>query len=209
MKRIIVICAMEKEFSLISGMEGQTVAELHVRLSGMGKVNAALSAAEMISEFRPDMVINTGVAGSFAQGIRQGDTVIADRCAYHDVWCGDGNAPGQVQGLPTFFPCDSDLVRKTSGILPDAHVGTIITGDQFYISREEDERQKRLFPDALAVDMESAAIAQTCFLKNIPFLSIRVISDIHDGHQAESYAGFWESMARKSFVSIKSILGAI
>ena len=73
---------------------------------GIGKVNAAIGAITLIDNFRPDAVINTGIAGGTGGGAGVLDVVIGREVAYHDVWCGPGNAPGQVQGLPDSFPAD-------------------------------------------------------------------------------------------------------
>ena len=57
-----------------------------------------------------------------------------------------------------------------------------------------------LFPEAKAVDMESAAIAHTCYLYHVPFLSFRVISDIPlKDTDASQYFDVWKTIAEKSF----------
>lgn len=192
MRRLGIICAMEREMSIISGRPD--VAGVRCVLSGIGKVNAAVATIGIIGDFKPDAVLSLGVAGSFAEGIGVGDIVIATQTAYHDIWCGEGNVFGQVQGLPPRFDSDPALLAAARGLLPDAKTGLICSGDQFYIGEQEDLRQKRLYPEALAVDMESAAAAQVCHLNGIPFLSVRAISDIHgDGLQREHYKSFWQS----------------
>lgn len=202
MLKLGVICAMEKEMELISGRLGTIQTEegiaqnIRCTLSGIGKVNAAVSAIELIRDFRPDAVLSLGVAGSFAEDVNIGDIILSTECAYHDTWCGEGNQFGQVQGLPRFFESDRNLLEAARRILPEARAGLICSGDQFFISDKEDLRQKNLYPDALAVDMESAAIAQVCHLDGIPFLSARAISDIHrDGRQKEHYDSFWKDKA--------------
>ena len=206
MKNIAIICAMQKELELVSGLSADNC-NIRCRLSGIGKVNAALTARDIIAETGPDCVLSIGVAGSFTPGIREGDVVIAERTAYHDVWCGEGTVPGQVDGCPEFFECDNYLVEKAARALPGARKGLIISGDQFFISRQEDIRQRDLYPDALAVDMESAAIAQTCCRYGVPFLAIRVISDTHlDGKQPERYEGFWSELAEESFDALRAFL---
>lgn len=205
MGNIAIVCAMQKELDLIRTLSADNI---HCRLSGIGKVNAALTANDLIEDTNPDYVLSIGVAGTFARGLEEGDVVIAERVAYHDVWCGEGNVPGQVDGCPKFFECDPSLVEKAARAIPDAKAGLVISGDQFYISLEEDMRQKAMYPDALAVDMESAAVAQTCLRHGVPFLAVKVISDTHlDGRQAEHYDDFWSSMAAKSFSALSRFLG--
>ena len=70
---------------------------------GIGKVNAAVGATELIRRFAPDCIVSTGVAGGIDACLKVTDVVASDSLAYHDVWCGDGNEYGQVQGLPAVY----------------------------------------------------------------------------------------------------------
>lgn len=197
---------MRKEYDLLKEWLPDD-GDVRCELSGIGKVNAAMSAERLISGFAPDCVLSIGCAGTFAEGLEEGETVIVSRSAYHDVWSGDRYAPGQVAGQPLFFDSDPGLLRIAEESLPGAKVGLLCTGDQFYISEEEDMRQKGLFPDALAIDMEGAAVAQVSRAHGVPFLAVKVISDNHlYGHQRERYDNFWNGMAEKSFASVREIL---
>lgn len=182
---------------------------LYVMECGIGKVNAALGAAEMIRFLRPDAVISTGVAGGLDDSVGVMDVVAAKETAYHDVWCGGENALGQVQGLPLRFPAHKRLLSATEELHTNEkiHTGLICTGDKFITTREELETIKRTFVDALAVDMESAAIAHVCHLYNVPFLSFRIISDTPgaDSHW-QQYKNFWTELADRSFGVIKTFL---
>ena len=205
-KKIGVICAMQRELDLLDG----SVPNLVCALSGIGKVNAAVAAESMITGEKPDCIISLGVAGTFVEGINEGDFIIASKTAYHDVWCGEGNAPGQVQGLPLFYESSPELLKAAEDAIKTAKVGLICSGDQFYISREEDGRQKKMFPEALAIDMEAAAIAQVCHLHDVPFLAVKIISDNHlHPSQTERYDSFWNTLAERSFRAAKDILTKI
>lgn len=201
---------MQSELELLSRQYDSNSEHIRCVLSGIGKVNAAMAASTLIDSFKPDCMLSIGVAGSFAEGIVEGDVVIASETAYHDVWCGEHCSFGQVEGQPQRFACDSKLLGKATAALPEARVGLNITGDQFYISMEEDARQKALYPDALSIDMEAAAVAQVCRAKDVPFLAVKIISDQHnDDRQAERYADFWDNMADKSFTVIKKIINSL
>lgn len=65
---------------------------------GIGKVNSALGAAELITRYEPDIIISTGVAGSIDENVHAGDSVMGVWYRYHDVFCGKELAKGQVQG---------------------------------------------------------------------------------------------------------------
>jgi len=75
-----------------------------------------------------------------------------------------------------------------------------VTGDWFVDSKEKMKSILQAFPDALAVDMESASIAQVCHIYGVPFVSFRIISDIALAeNNASMYENFWDEIADSSF----------
>ena len=211
-----IISAMQKEQQqLVSLLESPrteergpfayTVGQLNgnslvLQQCGIGKVNAAVGAAELINHYHPSTLISTGVAGGIDQSLDIMDVVVGQQVVYHDVTI-PGCELGQVQGLPALFDGDASLVASARS-LDDAriHVGLICSGDQFISDRDQLATIKNHFPEGLAVDMESGALAQVCYLYKVPFLSFRIISDTpgSDGHVAQ-YFDFWERMAAQSF----------
>lgn len=179
---------------------------------GIGKVNAACGVTQLIMHYQPDCVISTGVAGGIDAKLKVMDVVVSQRVCYHDVWCGEGCDPGQVQGLPTFFPCSGELVDKAMQIETGVRImpGLICTGDRFITAREELDAIKKDYPEGLAVDMESASIAQVCHIFGIPFVSFRIVSDTPgaDSH-FEQYLNFWDTMADKSFRVTQAFLNSL
>ncbi|MBQ9450865.1 MAG: 5'-methylthioadenosine/S-adenosylhomocysteine nucleosidase [Bacteroidales bacterium] len=200
-----LIVAMTSEYEALrrAGVTG-------VIKSGIGKADAARAATEFILRDRPDCIINSGCAGGIAPGMMIFDIVVGAQAAYHDVWCGDGSLPGQVQGLPQRFDADPDLVRTACSLQTSRplHRGLICSGDQFLTTPEDDARVLGIYPDALACDMESAAIAQVCRHYGVPFLSFRLISDVHNSREdAEAgYQDFWKRIADDSFSFLKQLL---
>ena len=179
---------------------------------GIGKTNAATGVTNLIMTFRPDCIISTGVAGGIHAKLDVMDVVIGKEVCYHDVYCGEDCDPGQVQGLPKFFKGDERLVTVATSLESDVRIvpGLICTGDQFITGREELDAIKAKYPQGLAVDMESASIAQVCHLWQVPFLSFRIISDT-PGVKAhfDQYLNFWDTMADKSFAVTKEFLRRI
>ena len=159
----------------------------------------------------PDLLINTGVAGGAGSAAGILDLVVADSIAYHDVWCGPGTEWGDAAGCPRYFhsvpeisalPClnNNDKIKH----------GLICSGDIFISKAEEVARIKSLFPEVLAVDMESASIAQVCYLKNVPFFCARVISDTPGGDDnIAQYENFWDDAPRHTFEALSNILSNI
>lgn len=174
---------------------------------GIGKVNAAIGTLTLVNSFLPDFVINSGVAGGADQSISVMDVVAGARVAYHDVWCGPESELGQVQGLPLYF----EGAQRLLNLVPDRegiHKGLICSGDQFIDTLDAVSRIKGNFPEALAVDMESGAIAQVCHLNKVPFLALRVISDSpgasHDN--TRQYLDFWADAPQETFNLVKDII---
>ena len=226
--RIGIIVAMRSEREQLAALLGQPRAEqrggreyLRGRLGahetilaecGIGKVNAAIGAAELMRGYAPQCIVSTGVAGGTGAGVQVMDVVAATRTAYHDVWCGEGNALGQVQGLPLYYeahPALAACAAKLAGEWP-VRTGLICTGDRFVTAPEELRAIRAAFPDVQAVDMESAAIAQACHLAGMPFISFRVISDTPgvEGHFSQ-YLGFWDRMAERSFAVTRAFLASL
>lgn len=174
---------------------------------GIGKVNAAMGTLTLVNSFLPDFVINSGVAGGADSTVNVMDVVAGARVSYHDVWCGPESELGQVQGLPLYF----EGAQRLLNLVPDRegiHKGLICSGDQFIDTLDAVTRIKGNFPEALAVDMESGAIAQVCYLNKVPFLALRVISDSpgasHDN--TRQYLDFWTDAPQETFNIVKDII---
>ena len=224
--KIGIIIAMDKEFRRISELlDGLDVEldggrkfvtgtlgenELVLHQCGIGKVNSAIGASEMIRRYNPDLLVSTGCAGGGRTDMEVMDIVASTELAYHDVYCGEAMGKtvyGQVQGMPARYSSPSDLVEKAKSVSPRVHAGLIVTGDWFVDSKEKMREIVSHFPEAAAVDMESAAIAQTCHIYGIPFISFRVISDIPlKDTNAAMYHDFWNTVADHSFETTKEFL---
>ena len=217
MTRVAIITAMQSEFdavrSLYNFKNEKSVAkaqahgkEIILIKSGLGKVNAALATNEAC-KLGANIVINTGLAGGIDNSLEQGDVVLADKVCYHDVWCGEPNAKGQVQDFPLYFISPSEIIQKISQSAPHFKLGLTVTGDQFLTDVTRLKEIKQLFPQALAVDMESAAVAQTCYLNKIPFISLRIISDVVGKEkQLEQYNSFWEKMPHQASKMLDTVI---
>lgn len=227
MNKIGVIVAMDKEFAqlrtllasprtesrhgksfVIGTLDG---VEIVMQQCGIGKVNSAIGAVEMIDGYRPDLVVSTGCAGGADTSLNVMDVVVASECAYHDVYCGDNAAFGQVLGLPPRFATPQELVDKALAIdMPQGRkikAGLTVSGDWFVDSREKMRAILGSFPEAEAVDMESCSIAQACHIYGVPFISFRIISDVPlKDSKAEQYFDFWSRMAEGSFEVTRDFL---
>ena len=227
--KIAIIAAMRKELDLILQQMPDcieiTIGNLTVYSGeiggndvvacqcGIGKVNSALRTAKIIEEFSPDLIINSGVAGSVDESLEIGSVLIADKVTYHDVWC-PGNEYGAVDGMPVFYETDSRGLSALESIVKSSsipiHKGLICSGDFFVSKPEEVEKIKSHFPTALGCDMESASIAQTCYIHNTPFMIVRVMSDMPGGgHNISEYANFWTDAPVKTFGIVSKLIESL
>ena len=218
--KIGIIVAMDKEYAQLKEIAASIQKhEIVLAKCGIGKVNAALGAAEMIRQHHPDVIISSGCAGGNGDDINIQDVVVSSQLVYHDVYCGkaidDTTIYGQVQGLPARFDADAHLLEVAKSLnlqssTLNLHPGLIVTGDWFVDTKEKARSIIELFPEAKAIDMESAAIAQTCYIYKVPFISFRIISDIPlRDTDASQYHDFWNTIADRSFQVTKTFIERI
>lgn len=213
--RIGIIVAMDKELRQLQEVFKDS--DVLVQKCGIGKVNAALGAQKMINEFHPDVIISSGCAGGNGDDINVQDIVVSSELCYHDVYCGkaidDTTIYGQVQGLPARYQADPELLRKAISLQTpniSLHPGLIVTGDWFVDSKDKMREIIGHFPEAKAVDMESCAIAQTCYINKVKFISFRVVSDIPlRDTDASQYHDFWNTVAENSFQTTRAFVESL
>lgn len=184
-------------------------------LSGIGKANAAAVTALAVGRFAPDCVINTGSAGGVGQGLKVGDVVIGTQTAHHDVdVTAFGYALGQVPQLPAVFESDAALAaaaETAAAAFEGAAVrrGLVVSGDQFVHSSEKTAFIRNSFAGVQAVEMEAAAIAQTCFQLNVPFVVVRAVSDSADEEASISFDEFLTTASVNSARMVMDIIRAL
>lgn len=229
MKKIGIIGAMEEEIAYLKGKMEDVVVERAAGLeyyqgclggayavlvmSGIGKVNAAVCTQAMIDRFGVDCVINTGVAGGLADGLHIGDFLISVDTVQHDM---DTTAFGDPVGLiprmaESYFKADGGLIRLAqeaaaeSGEEYRAVLGRVASGDQF-ISTKTGREKIRTEVQGDCAEMEGAAIAQACWLNQIPFVIIRAISDDASEKAEISFEQFSKIAARRSGELVEKML---
>lgn len=223
--KIAILAAMDKEHDLIVALldsaeemdyEGIKLYrgllgnhEIFVAKCGIGKVNSALNAYKIIKAVKPDLIINSGVAGG--AGLPVGSVLVADKVAYHDVWCGPGTEYGAADSFPREFSPFAKVVDLAKNTLAgSAMTGLICSGDKFVSTPEEIAFIRSKFPDVCAVDMESASIAQTCTMEGIPFAIVRIVSDTPgEGENISQYQDFWKDAPLKTFSTVRILIESL
>lgn len=181
---------------------------------GVGKVNAAMSTQIMIDLYHPDVIINSGIAGSLSGEIRIGDIVISDDCVQHDM---DGTEMGDPPGEIWFnderridIPADkatADRLCAACAGLSDIRVfrGRIASGDTFVAAQERRRRIAEMF-GALACEMEGAAVGQVCYRNGVPFAILRCISDDFNQNEFVDFVQFRSVAAERSVAAITAFI---
>ncbi|WAS55502.1 5'-methylthioadenosine/adenosylhomocysteine nucleosidase [Burkholderia ambifaria] len=182
-----------------------------VTLARVGKVAAAATVSALIHVFGVSGVVFTGVAGGVSRTVRVGDVVVADTLLQHDLdasplfpryevpllgitrFATDLELTARLKAACTLFVAEEGARFAERFGLAGAslHGGLIISGDRFVSS----EREVVALRDALAVEMEGAAIAQVCAEHDVPFALVRTISDTADDHATQSFSHFLSAIA--------------
>ena len=227
-----IICAMQIEadgiIALCENVKTRTHAKMKFTLGtlhgkdvcivvcGVGKVNAAMCALMLIEKYKPDLVLNSGVAGSLSPIVGIGDIVVATKSVEHDM---NGTALGDKQGEITFpdgnmmfFECDkqaSTLLAAICREIPDTKVaqGIIASGDIFVSDRKQRFKINDRF-GALACEMEGAAIGHVCVRCEVPYGIIRAISDDLDENKGMDFVKFCELASKKTVAAVSGFVKA-
>ena len=221
-----IICAMQIEadglLSLAKNKETKTIAKMNftkctlfdkevvIVICGCGKVNAAMCTLALIHNYNPDVIINSGVAGSLSERVSIGDIVVATKSVEHDMnTTALGDKQGDVSfpdGMIMYFDCDektTNLLAEVCRNIPDTKVetGIIASGDMFVSERKKRLLIKERF-DALACEMEGAAIGHVCNRCDVPYTILRAISDDLDENKGMDFVKFCELASRKTVTAI-------
>lgn len=172
--------------------------------SGIGKVNATITTTILINHFNVRLVINTGVAGGLLP-IKVGDLVIAKGISYFDVSLTEiDDVPyGKMGNDPLIVEIDESYLVKAKSVCENLnykyHIGNLVSGDKFVTKKKDITKIQKQVSDILGVEMEGMAIALTAYKFNIPFVSLRGISDIIEAaNQPKGYRDVVKEVAYKT-----------
>ena len=190
-------------------------------LSRIGKVAAATTATALIERFGVDRIVFTGVAGGIGPGVRVGDVVLAETLVQHDMDASplfprhevplygrsafatdtalnDALAPAAQQVLAQVAKhVGPEAVRDFALQAPRLHRGLVLSGDRFVATSAESRALQQALPQALAVEMEGAAVAQVCADYGVPFAALRTISDRADDDAHADFSRFIRAVASR------------
>lgn len=197
-------------------------------LSRIGKVAAATTATVLLERFGANTLIFTGVAGGLRHGVRVGDVVVATGFVQHDLdvsplfprhevplygrACFDANPHLLAQltqaSALVLAKAGQHLGQKAMNDFElnasQVHQGLVISGDRFVSTSAESRSLRLALPEALAVEMEGAAVAQVCFDYGVPFAAVRTISDRADDAAHTDFKRFLREVASRYSLAIVS-----
>ena len=207
-----------KKSKTISGIEyisGQMSGrEVVVAKCGIGKVFAAMCTQTMILEYKPDVIINTGVSGGMINETNINDVIIAENVVQYDMDTSFlGDVVGMISGIDlVHIPCGQKTAARLDEVMKHMNVnhklGTIATGDKFISDSNEIKRINHLF-GAIAFDMESAAVGQVCYVNGIEYGIIRSISDNGNEDAGMDFMQFAKKAAKTSAEAVKKFVEGI
>ncbi|MDQ0014732.1 adenosylhomocysteine nucleosidase [Variovorax boronicumulans] len=202
----------------VGHLHGQPVVAV---LSRIGKVAAAVTAAVLLERFGVRAIVFSGVAGGLAPGVNVGDVVVATALLQHDM---DASPLFPKYEVPLMgisrFTTDAaisdalatvaeETLRDPVALVgqaavdefglrsPKVHRGLLVSGDRFVSTAAESQALRRSLPDALAVEMEGASVAQVCHDYGVPFAAMRTISDRADDEAHGDFARFVAEVASR------------
>lgn len=222
-----IICAMKIEAEAIraslSDIKVETVSgveftsgtlygkKIVLAVCGIGKVFAAICTEAMILRYSPSLIINSGVAGTLTDRLSIGDIAIAKSLVQHDMDTSPlGDPVGLISGInKIYFDADEKAVsafeKATKEVGVNSVIGTIASGDQFMSDTEKKNTIRDRF-DAIACEMEGAAIAHVAYVNNVPFAVLRAISDSASGDAQMEYPKFVAMAAERSHKIIDAFI---
>ncbi|RMC39864.1 MULTISPECIES: 5'-methylthioadenosine/adenosylhomocysteine nucleosidase [unclassified Lactobacillus] len=178
--------------------------DIYIGLSGIGKVQAAMNLASLLTKVDIDLIFMTGTAGSLQSSIRKGDLLLADSFSYHDAHntLAGNYVEGQIPGEPALFDLKSKEQTAFADFLQEQGIqykkGLIVTGDSFIGSNEQKKKINQDFTSALGVEMEGAAFAQVAYHFQKKLIAIRAISDNGDDSANEDFDKFAQKVGAKA-----------
>lgn len=214
--KIGLMYAMPGEIESLLAQEGthllQTVAGVsfyHIRedviacCGGVGKVNAAMATQLLITLYRPDVILNAGVAGCFEE-VPIGTLVLAETFVQHDVdTTGVGDPIGLVSTVNMVDFPTADFDRACAAMEATGYAfrtGTVATGDWFGIPGPRADWIRDTFHPLLC-EMEGGAVAQVCHRNGVPFIALKSVSDCVLEHH-DFFFNFPEAIRRLNGVAM-------
>lgn len=129
--------------------------------SGIGCNSAKDALAEIAGKYELECVVSIGYAGALDPDLQVGELVVADQVVYYET--------------SKSYPLDEELIST----MPKARRGTLLTVDEVVATPPAKKALREKY-SAVAVDMETSALAEEAQSRHLPLASVRAITDTAD-----------------------------
>ena len=127
--------------------------------SGMGQDRARQALVELAERFSLERVFSIGYAGALDPALQVGDLIIADKVVYYETL--------------KSYSLDQELA------IPEVRRGTLLTVDEVAATPLAKQTLREKY-SAVAVDMETYGLAEEARARDLPFVSVRAVTDTAD-----------------------------
>ena len=170
-KKTLIVCALEVE------TQGQ-LGDYEVLYTGVGKVNATIKLTRKLGKFGShipyERIINYGTAGS--RKIKKKTLVDCTKFVQRDM---DVTGLGFMRGETPFEKDIPFVIPSKCNFNPIGRNATCGSGDNFVEDRTQYYGE--------VVDMEAYALAKVCYMRDVPFISFKYITDGADEQAHEDW----------------------
>jgi uridine phosphorylase len=166
---------------------------LTIQATGMGGPSAAIVTEELI-RLGARRLVRVGTCGALRPGLELGELVIAETALPHD-------GASRALGASGPLPADPTLLAALRAAAPDAHAGPVLSSDLFY---DPDPTHP---PEAVAIEMEAAAIFAVAAQYGLPaacMLAVRDIVSTHERIGDEALAAAEQALGRAAAAATSS-----
>lgn len=224
----MVLCAMEEEaqpfiadgtwqevssFGCARFFASPSQPAFGLALTGIGGVNAAVAATIAIDRYDVTCLIYAGTTGGLGTDVAVRDVICGSDYRYSSADAtAFGYAPGQIPHMPEYYPAGTRLATAARALADDSsstiHIGGVLSADSFITARQAPD-MRRTFPTAVGTDMESAFAAQVCHMADVPFMSVRGVSDLCSPDGAKEFHVNTDVAATASATAVRDILARL
>ena len=203
-------CVMIEKHAVSKVYQGEIAgSKVVVSCCGVGVDKSASTVQSLIECFDISRVIMSGTACGIAPDLGIGDTVISEESLFHErlkeikTTCDTENTETCINADPTLLKHAKTIIEKKPFDHP-VFFGRISTGKSFVSGKNRDLIAKHYHP--LCSDMETAAVAEVCYARNIPFIAVRSISDNGVNSGIGAFLRYAALAAKRSFIVVRELL---
>lgn len=163
-----------------------------ILISGYGKINIGSNLRYICDKYPIKVILSIGTCGSITDSNGIFSAVIPNSCLEFDVdFMPIGYLPGQIPKMEkALYKTNEDLVEcliKASNISGVSYSNDLMASSDMFVSNYNLSSSIRREYNAGSVDCESGSVGQFCFVNEIPYASIKVVSNFANNNGIKQY----------------------